>query len=51
MLAVLHDQQKGGVPAGVMGLPNRRHQCCQAHSLCTLAGPLAEADAACKGAL
>jgi hypothetical protein len=51
ILAVLSDKQKGLVPAVATVLPQRRYQCCQAHSLRNLAEPLAEADAAFKMAL
>ncbi len=51
MLAVLSDKQTGLVPAVAAVLPHSRHPRCQAHSLRNLAEPLAEAEAACKGAL
>jgi len=51
ILAVLSDQPTGVVPAVAPVLPHSRHQVRQAHYLRTLAEPLAEADAACKGAL
>src|SRR2546425_3456102 len=51
MLAVLSDKQTGLVPAVAAVLPPSRHPRCQAHSLRNLAEPLAEAEAACKGAL
>jgi len=51
MLAVLRDKQKGLVPAVAAVVPPRRHPFCQAHSLRNLAAPLAEAEAAFKGAL
>ncbi len=51
MLAVRSDKQTGLVPAVAAVLPHSRHQLCQAHSLRNLAEPLAEADAAFKGAL
>ncbi len=51
LLAVLSDKQTGLVPAVAAVLPHSRHQLCQAHSLRNLAEPLAEADAAFKGAL
>lgn len=51
ILAVLSDKQTGLVPAVATVWPNIRHQCCQAHFLRNLAEPLAEADAAFKGAL
>ena len=51
MLAVLRDQQTGVVPAVATVFPESRSQCCQAHSLRNLAEPLAEVDAAFKGAL
>jgi len=51
ILAVLSDKQTGLVPAVATALPNSRHQFCQAHYLRNLAEPLAEADAAFKGAL
>ena len=49
MLAVLRDKQTGWVPAVATVLPPSRHQLCQAPYLRSLAEPLAEADAACKG--
>src|SRR5881296_676148 len=51
ILAVLSDKQTGLVPAVATVLPNSRYQFCQAHYLRNLAEPLAEADAAFKGAL
>jgi len=51
ILAVLSDKQTGLVPAVAAVWPNIRHQFCQAHYLRNLAEPLAEADAAFKGAL
>ena len=51
ILAVLSDKQTGLVPAVATVLPHSRHQFCQAHYLRNLAEPLAEADAAFKGAL
>ena len=51
MLAVLSDKHTGLVPAVATVLPHSRHQFCQAHYLRNLAEPLAEADAAFKGAL
>lgn len=51
ILSVLSDKQKGLVPAVATVLPTSRHQFCQAHYLRNLAEPLAEVDAACKGAL
>jgi hypothetical protein len=51
VLAVLSDKPKGLVPAGATVLPNSRYPFCQAHYLRNLAEPLAEADAAFKGAL
>ena len=51
ILAVLSDKQTGLVPAVATALPHSRHQFCQAHYLRNLAEPLAEADAAFKGAL
>ena len=51
ILAVLSDKQTGLVPAVATVLPHSRYQCCQAPDLRNLAEPLAEADAACKGAL
>jgi hypothetical protein len=51
ILAVLSDKQTGLVPAVATALPHSRHQVCQAHYLRNLAEPLAEADAAFKGAL
>src|SRR6266478_5939846 len=51
ILAVLSDKQTGLVPAVAAVLPHSRHQLCQAHYLRNLAEPLAEADAAFKGAL
>src|SRR6266853_1797689 len=51
ILAVLSDKQTGLVPAVATVLPRSRHQWCQAHYLRNLAEPLAEADAAFKGAL
>jgi Transposase, Mutator family len=51
ILAVLSDKQTGLVPAVATVLPHSRHQLCQAHYLRNLAEPLAEADAAFKGAL
>jgi len=51
ILAVLSDKQTGLVPAVATVLPHSRYQFCQAHYLRNLAAPLAEADAAFKGAL
>ena len=51
ILAVLSDKQTGLVPAVAAVFPHSRHQLCQAHYLRNLAEPLAEADAAFKGAL
>jgi hypothetical protein len=51
MLAVRSDKQTGLVPAVATVCPHRHHQLCQAPSLRHRAEPLAEADAACKGAL
>jgi hypothetical protein len=51
MLAVLSDKQTALVPAVATSFPNRPHQFCQAHDLRNLAEPLAEAEAAFKGAL
>ena len=51
ILAVLSDKQTGLVPAVATVWPNIRYQFCQAHYLRNLAEPLAEADAAFKGAL
>jgi len=51
ILAVLSDKQTGLVPAVAAVFPHSRHQRCPAHSLRNLAEPLAEADAAFKGAL
>jgi hypothetical protein len=51
ILAVLSDKQTGLVPAVATILPHSRYQFCQAHYLRNLAEPLAEADAAFKGAL
>lgn len=51
ILAVLSDKQTGLVPAVATVLPHSRHQFCQAHYLRNLAEPLAEVDAAFKGAL
>jgi hypothetical protein len=51
ILAVLSDKQTGLGPAVATVLPHSRHQFCQAHYLRNLAEPLAEADAAFKGAL
>jgi hypothetical protein len=51
MLAVLSDQQTGLGPALAKVLPQSRHQWCQAHDLRHLAEPLADVDAAFKGAL
>ncbi len=48
---MLSDKQTELVPAVATVLPHSRHQLCQAHYLCNLAEPLAEADAAFKGAL
>jgi hypothetical protein len=51
ILAVLSDKQTGLVPAIATVFPNSHYQFCQAHYLRNLAEPLAEADAAFKGAL
>jgi hypothetical protein len=51
ILAVLSDTQTGWVPAGATVFPKSRPQFCQAPYLRHLAAPLAEADAALKGAL
>src|SRR5215475_13935670 len=51
ILAVLSDKQTGLVPAVATVLPHSHHQFCQAHYLRNLAEPLAEVDAAFKGAL
>jgi hypothetical protein len=51
ILAVLSDKQTGLVPAVATVLPHSHYQFCQAHYLRNLAEPLAEADAAFKGAL
>lgn len=51
ILAVLSDKQTGLAPALAKVLPKSPHQWCQAHYLRNLAEPLAETDAAFKGAL
>jgi Transposase, Mutator family len=51
ILAVLSDKQTGLVPAVATVFPHSHYQFCQAHYLRNLAEPLAEADAAFKGAL
>src|SRR4029453_19461729 len=51
MLAVRSDKQTGLVPAVATVCPHRHHQLCHAPSLRHRAEPIAEADAACKGAL
>jgi hypothetical protein len=51
ILAVLSDKQTGLVPAVATVFPESRYQFCQAHYLRNLAEPLAEVDAAFKGAL
>lgn len=51
LLAVRSDKHKGLVLVVAPVCPNRRYQVCQAHSLRTLAAPLAEADAALQGEL
>jgi hypothetical protein len=51
ILAVLSDKQTGLVPAVATVCPHSRYQFCQAHYRRNLAEPLAEADAAFKGAL